>query len=68
MEELQLNGPEHEIRSGRKGESELESDVTTIWRLTSVKGDWTNEPSLTHSSDHTSNTAAESEHSSDSRR
>jgi hypothetical protein len=57
---LELNLPEDEIRHKGEGETKLESDIATKWCFTSMEGNWSDEPDLRHSADHTGNTEAES--------
>lgn len=63
-----LNRTSNQISNGSKSESQLKANITTERSFSGMKSDRPNPPGLTHTCNHTSNTAAESENGSDPRR
>lgn len=68
LENLQLNRSGNQVACGGENKAQLESDITTVRCLTSVKSNRSDEPDLAHTGDHTGDTAAEREHGGDTRR
>jgi hypothetical protein len=65
---LQLKSPCDSISDERKRKAQLETNITSKWRFASLQGHWADEPDLTHSNDHTCDTATEPEDGCDTRR
>ena len=59
---LQLNRPQNKVRRGRKGKSQLKSNITTVGQSTRMLSDGTHPPNLGHTSYHACYAEAESRH------
>jgi hypothetical protein len=65
---LQFKSPCDSISDERKRKAQLKANVASKRRFASLQGHWANEPDLTHSNDHTCDTATEPEDGRDTRR